>query len=62
MACQFLGILDVGGDDDVSVVDGEPHAPDGQPADVRDLQVPRQGQQDVLVASLLKARRVLGSI
>ena len=56
---DFVGILDVGRDDDVAVVDGEPPAPDGDPANVRDLEFARKRQEDVFVPHLLQARRVV---
>ena len=49
----FVGILDVGRDDDVAVVDGEPPAPDGDPANVRDFEFARKRQEDVFVSHLL---------
>ena len=41
---HFVGELDVGRDDDVSIVNGEPPAPDGQPADVGDFELARKCQ------------------
>ncbi len=51
---NFVGELDVGRDDDVAVVNGKPPAPDGQPADVGDLELARKCQQNVLVSHLLQ--------
>ena len=56
---HLLGELQVRRYDDMGVVDGEPHAPDGQPSDLRNFQFSGQGQKDIFVPGLLQTRRVL---